>query len=133
MTRTPTEVATAAAERFRVLRERATAKLEKARSDAVELRARRQRESKEMMAEAKRRKEGGEPEERPAASPWPNQRPEAVHYRFDDTPDTDHTAHDTEATPRPPRPAPAAEPARVDESRRDRDDDDMSEVDSWLR
>lgn len=131
MTRTPTEVATAAAERFRVLRERATAKLEKAKSDAVGLRARVQRESKEMMAEAKRRKEGGEPEERPAVSPWPDRQPRAVHYQFADTSETDQPAPDVEQTPPPP--APAAKPARAEKPRPDRDDDDMSEVDSWLR
>lgn len=124
MTRTPTEVATAAAERFSVLRTRATKRLAKAKSDAATLRARVQRESREMMAEAKRRKDGGEPEER-LASPWPSQ-PKEARYQFDDTPDADQPARDHDATPQP-------EPAPVERRHPDEDDDNMSQVDSWLR
>ncbi len=122
MTSTPTQVAAAAAERFRVLRERATGKLAKARSDATNLRARVQRESQEMMAEAKRRKEGREPEEQ-LVSPWPSQ-PTVARYRFDDDPDEATDA--TDSTPRR-----AARPVPVD--RHPDEDDDQSEVDTWLR
>lgn len=126
MTSTPTQVAAAAAERFRVLRERAANRLAKAKSDATTLRARVQRESREMMADAKRRKDGGEQ----LVSPWPDQA-QVARYQFDDTPDdvADHLTHDADATPRSAR---AAKPAPVDRSHPDQDDDDTSQVDTWL-
>lgn len=132
MATTPTDVANAAAERFRAQRERATAKHAKARSDAATLRARVQRESQEMMDEAKRRKKGDAPDER-LISPWPEH--EAARYQFDDSADDAvdaPAAHEAAPTPRP---APAAQPARPDRGRhaRDDDDDDMSEVDTWMR
>jgi hypothetical protein len=124
---TPTQVATAAAARLRVLRERAANRHAKARFDATALRARVQRESKEMMAEAKRRKDGEE--ENPLVSPWPDE-PKVTRYEFDDRPD-DAAADNAEA---PPRPARSPEPASARGADPDEDDDDnMSQVDTWLR
>jgi hypothetical protein len=129
MTTTPADVAKAAAVRFRALRERAAAQHAKARSDARALRERVQRESQEKMAEAKRRKAGDEPEER-LISPWP--KAEAARYQFDDSPDEAADTVDAVPAEPAPRPEPAPEPARVTRPRRD-EDDDMSEVDTWLR
>jgi hypothetical protein len=130
MSTTPTEVATAAARRFRVLRERATTKLAKARSDAATLRARVQRESTEMMAEAKRRKEGDEPGAQ-LVSPWPDEQ-KTARYQFDDSPDdtpaADRPAPDPDTTARRPAPKPVPAARRAP----DEDDDNMSTVDTWL-
>jgi hypothetical protein len=128
MSKTPTEVATAAAQRFHALRDRATTKLAKARSDAATLRARVQRESKEMMAEAKRRKEGDEPGTQLIA-PWPDQQKPA-RYDFDNTPDdTPGTARPAAPDTTPRRPAPQQAPTSRTP---DEDDENMSTVDTWL-
>lgn len=128
MTRTPTDIAAAAADRFRVLREQATAKLAKARTDTATLRARVHRESQEMMAAAKRRKEG-EPEN-PLVSPWPDEQ-RSARYAFDDRPDDTADRREREDGP-PPRAPRAAQPVRADDHEDD-DPDDNESQDTWLR
>lgn len=131
MTRTPTDVAASAADRFRVLREQATAKLAKARTDTAALRDSVHRESQKMMADAKRRKEG-EPEN-PLVSPWPDEQ-RSARYGFDDRPDDTDRAEPDDGPP--PRPTRAAQPARADDRHEDDDHDDNHDnesQDTWLR
>lgn len=117
MSRTPTEVAAAAATRFRTLREQATARLARRTADLEALRANNAREAKEMMARAKDRTRS-EPESAPITA-WPDTA-EPARYQFDDQ-------NDPDADVTPPT---APQPQRTDD---DAPEDDMSQEDTWLR